>query len=122
MGDYSPLFLPGKVINLPCSADVTGGKPVYVSGDGTVANSAAAANIPIGVAACDVKSGDQAAFFGRGTVHRLVAAGAITAGNVVEAAAAGAVAAHTMGTNDGRIFGIALTTAADTGTVTVMEI
>lgn len=121
MGDYSPLYLPGKAITKACSADVTGGLPVYVSGSGTVANAAAAANIPVGVAAFDAKSGENVTFFGRGTVHRLMASGTVTAGETVEAAAAGEVATHTIGTNDARIFGIALTTATD-ALVEIMEV
>lgn len=123
MSDYQPLYLPGQAITCTASAAITGGKAVYVSGDGTVATAAAAANLIIGVAAFDVAaSGDKVTVFARGTVHRLTASGAITAGQVVEAAAAGAVATHTQGTNDVRVFGVALTTAADTASVTVMEV
>jgi hypothetical protein len=122
MAEYTPLYLPGDSITKPTSGAVTGGLPVYVSGSGTVANSAAAANIPVGVAAFDAASGDQVTFFGRGTVHRLTASGTVTAGDVVEAAAAGAVATHTVGTNDARIFGIALTTATTGNSVEIMEL
>lgn len=122
MGDYVPKFLPGDAITKTASATVTGGKPVYVSGDGTVANSGAAANIPVGVAAFDAASGEKVTFFGRGTVHRLTASGTVTAGDVVEAAASGAVATHTVGTNDARGFGIALTTATTGNTVEIMEV
>lgn len=122
MAEYVPLYLPGDAITKPCSADVVGGRPVYVSGSGTVANSAAAANIPVGVCAFDATSGDQVTFFGRGTVHRLTASGTVTAGDTVEAAAAGAVATHTVGTNDARIFGIALTTATAGNLAEIMEI
>lgn len=123
MGDYLPLYKPGESITGTASAAITGGKLVYVSGDGTIANAAAAANIPVGVAAFDVATaGDKVTYFARGTVHRLVAAGAITAGAVVEAGASGNVAAHTVGTNDARVFGIALTTAADGAAVEIMEL
>ena len=122
MADYVPLFMPGTAITKQTSAAVTGGLPVFVSGNGTVANSAAAANIPVGVAATDAASGDRVAFFGRGTVHRLTASGTVTAGDLVEAAAAGAVATHTVGTNDGRVFGIALTTATAGNPVEIMEV
>lgn len=123
MGDYLPLHLPGDAWTSTASAAITGGKPVYVSGSGTVANSAAAANIPIGVAAQDAAaSGDKVGLFGRGTVHRLTASGTVTAGDLVEAAAAGAVATHVVGTNDARVFGIALTTATTGNTVEIMEL
>ena len=123
MADYVPLYLPGKAFTSTASAAVTGGKLVYVSGDGTVANTTSASTLPIGTAAQDAAaSGDKVGVFGRGTIHRLTASGAITAGSLVAAAAAGAVAAHTGGTNDNRVFGIALTTAADTALVEVMEV
>jgi len=122
MADYLPLYLPGKAVPATTSAAVVGGRPVYVSGSGTVANSAAAANIPVGVAAFDAASGDSVTYFGRGTVHRLVASGTVTAGDVVEAAAAGAVATHAVGTNDARGFGIALTTATTGNLVEIMEV
>lgn len=122
MSDYVPLYLPGQAITSTTSGSVTGGQPVYVSGSGTVANSGAAANIPVGVAAFDAASGEKVTFFGRGTVHRLTASGTVTAGDTVEAAAAGAVATHTVGTNDARIFGVALTTATTGNPVEIMEV
>jgi hypothetical protein len=48
MADYVPLYLPGNAVNSTASATITGGQAVYVSGSGTVANAAAAANIPVG--------------------------------------------------------------------------
>lgn len=123
MADYVPLYLPGEAFTATASAAITGGKAVYVSGDGTVATATTAANLIIGIAAFDVAaSGDKVTVFSRGTIHRLTAAGAITAGQVVEAAAAGAVATHTQGTNDVRVFGVALTTAADTALAEIMEL
>jgi hypothetical protein len=122
MGDYVPLHKPGHAITKPTSAAVTGGLPVYVSGNGTVANATTAANIPVGVAAFDAASGADVTFFGRGFVHRLLASGTVTAGDVVESAAAGAVATHTVGTNDSRGWGIALTTATTGNVVEIMEI
>jgi hypothetical protein len=121
MAEYVPLYLPGQTITKPCSANVTGGQPVYASGNNTIANTAAAANIPIGVASFDGVSGDQIQFVGRGAVHRLLASGTVTAGDVVEMAAAGAVATHTVGTNDARAFGVALTTAT-AALVEIMEL
>lgn len=122
MADYVPLFLPGHTATgYTASAAVTGGGAVKVSGSGTFANAAAAADIIIGVATQDFASGDKGAFVARGTVHRLTASGTVTAGDVVEAAAAGAVATHTQGTNDVRSFGIALTTATTGTVVEIME-
>lgn len=122
MADYLPLYLPGSAITGTASGAITGGKPVYVSGDGTLANTTSAAQLIVGVAAHDAASGEKFTYFGRGTVHRLTAAGAITAAQVVEAAAAGAVATHTQGTNDVRVFGVALTSAADAALVEIMEV
>lgn len=123
MADYVPLYLPGETVTLTASAAITGGKAVKVSGDGTIATNAAASTYIIGIARQDAAaSGDKIPVTIRGCVHRLTAAGAITAGDLVEGAAAGAVATHTVGTNDARVFGIALTTAADTATVEVMEL
>jgi hypothetical protein len=123
MADYSPLYLPGKAVTVTASAAITGGQAIKVSGDGTVAANAAASTIIIGVAGQDAAaSGDKIVAFLRGTVHRLTASGTVTAGNVVEGAAAGAVATHTEGTNDDRVFGIALTTATDGNSVEIMEL
>lgn len=123
MSDYVPLFMPGQAFTSQASAAITGGKAVKVSGDGTVATAVAAADLIIGVASQDAAaSGDKVGVFARGTVHRLTASGTVTAGDVVEAAAAGAVATHTQGTNDVRVFGIALTTATTGNLVTVMEV
>lgn len=122
MADYVPLFLPGHAVTgYTASAAITGGKALKVSGDGTVANAAAAADIIIGVASQDFASGDKVGFYARGTVHRLTASGTVTAGDIVEAAAAGAVATHTQGTNDIRGYGIALTTATTGNLVEIME-
>jgi hypothetical protein len=122
MADYVPLYLPGNAVNSTTSAAVTGGQVVYVTGSGTVGPTGAAANIPVGVAANDAASGAGVGYYSRGTVHRLTASGTVTAGDVVEAAAAGAVATHTVGTNDSRGWAIALTTATTGNPVEVMEV
>lgn len=123
MADYVPLFLPGQAYTATASAAITGGQLVYVSGSATVAKTSGATTIPIGVAGFDAAaSGDKLTVYARGTIHRLTAAGAITAGDLVHAAAAGAVASHTLDSSDAEVFGVALTTAADTASVEVMEI
>jgi hypothetical protein len=122
MTDYTPLFTPSDSHTSTASAPVTGGGVLYASGSSTVANTGASSNLPIGVAAHDAGTGESVGIYGRGTIHRLTASGAITAGNPVEAATLGKVAAHTPGTNDVRVFGIALTTVADAASVEVMEI
>lgn len=123
MADYEPLHHPGHAWTSTASAAVVGGKALTVSGSGTVANATTAANIIIGIASQDAAaSGDKVGVFGRGPVHQLTASGTVTAGDVVEAAAAGAVATHTQGTNDVRVFGIALTTATTGNLVEIMEL
>lgn len=131
MADYVPLFLPGQAVTgYTASAAITGGRAVKVSGDGTVANSAAAADIIVGVASQDFASGDKVGFFGRGTVHRLIASGTVTAGDLVNSAAAGqvatlaAVSTPTAAdvTNTRSIFGVALTTATTGNVVEIMEL
>lgn len=122
MAEYLPLYLPGMAFTSQASATITGGQALFVSGSGTVAPATSAANIIIGVAAFDAASGDKVTVFGRGTIHKLTASGTVTAADVVEGAAAGAVATHTQGTNDVRVFGIALTTATTGNSVQVMGI
>lgn len=130
MAEYLPKFKPGDSITGVASGTITGGKLVYASGDGTIAQTGAAANIPVGVASRDAVSGDRVGYFARGMVHRLTAAGAITGGDQVVAAAGGAVAtlAATAGATAAdinaarQLFGIALTTAANGATVEIMEI
>lgn len=130
MPDYVPLYLLGQAVNSMASAAVIGGRPVYVSGSGTVANAASAANISVGVASQDAAASDPVGYFGRGTVHRLTASGTVTAGDQVVAAAAGSVATvpavttptATDVTNTRSIFGVALTTATAGNLVEIMEI
>jgi hypothetical protein len=122
MAEYLPLVLPGKSFTSQASATITGGQALFVSGSGTVAPATTAANVIIGIAGFDAASGDKVTVYGRGTIHRLTASGTVTAADAVEAAAAGAVATHTQGTNDIRTFGIALTTATTGNAVEVMEV
>lgn len=118
MAEYLPLYLPGQVFTRQASASITGGQLVIVSGSGTVAPASAATHSWVGVAGFDAANGDNVTVFAEG-VQRLTASGAITAGSNVEAAAAGAVAAHTNGTNDQNIVGVALTSATNGQTVEV---
>lgn len=119
MADYAPLYMPGDVITCVTSAAVTGGRLVMVSGNGTVAHATADSAAVIGMAAHDAASGANVAVHGRGQVHTSTAAGGITAAARVNAAANGTVASASAGTGN---IGIALTTAADTASVTWMEI
>lgn len=118
MAEYLPLHDDGDAITRSASASITGGNLVIVSGSGTVAPSSAATASWLGVAAFDASSGDNVTVYASG-VQRLVASGTVTAGQTVEAAAGGAVATHTNGTNDVNIVGLALTTATAPNVVEV---
>jgi hypothetical protein len=107
MADYQPLFNPGKAYTRQTSAAVVGGQLLVISGSGTVAPAATATHSWLGVAAFDAASGANVTVFSEG-VQRIVATGSVTAGSTVEAATAGTVAAHTNGTNDQNIVGVAL--------------
>lgn len=111
MGDYLPLYKPGQSITRQASAAITGGQLVVVSGPGTVAPSAAASAAFVGVAAFDAAVGEQVTIH-KGGVQRPKAAGAVTAGDIVVAAAAGAVATNAAPAA-GQQVGIALSTAAN---------
>lgn len=112
MAEYSPLHIPGKAFTRQASAAITGGQLVRVSGSGTVAPTSAASADWLGVAGFDAGNGDDVTVYSEG-VQRLVASGSITAGALVEGAAAGAVASHTNGTNDFNVVGVALTTVTN---------
>lgn len=118
MAEYLPLYMPGKAITRDASAAITGGQLLIVSGSGTVAPASAAAATWLGVAGFDAASGDKVTVYSEG-VQRLTASGSITAGALVEPAAAGAVATHTNGTNDIYVVGIALTSATNGQSVEV---
>jgi hypothetical protein len=119
MAEYAPLFMPGDVITCTTSAAVTGGRLAAVSGNGTVAHAGAASTAVIGVFTNDAASGAQVGVHGRGQVHVSTAAGAITAGDRVNAAATGTVATGVAALTN---IGVAMTTAADTALVTWMEV
>jgi len=118
MSDYAPLYMPGDAITVVTSGAVTGGRLAAVSGNGTVAMAAADSNAVVGTFAQDAGTGVNVTMHGRGQVHTATAAGAITAGDRLNSAANGTVKTATAGVGN---IGIALTTAADTATVTYME-
>jgi predicted RecA/RadA family phage recombinase len=92
---------------------------VSVTGSGTVAPSAAVDVAWVGVAAFDAASGDNVTIF-TGGVQRLVAGtGGVTAGQLVHAGASGTIVAHSNGTSDYAVVGVALTTATATNLVEV---
>jgi hypothetical protein len=126
MADYIPLYDAGDTITLQASATIVGGQLLMMTGDGTVGPATALTTAWIGVAAFDAASGAKVTVY-RDAVHKLTASGAITAGDQVAAAAAGAVAtlpaaaaAAAADVNKARaVVGVAINTAIDTGTVFV---
>ena len=123
MADYLPKYDSGKPFTRAASAAIAGGQLVGVSGSGTVAPTTASQASWLGVAAFDVASGDQVTVY-TGGVQRLTASGAVTAGDLVVAAASGQVATVAAVTTptaadvttSRAIVGVALTTAT-TGTL-----
>lgn len=111
---YAPLFFPGDEFSSVTSATVTAGQLLYVSGDNTVAPTTAATAAWVGVAAQAAASGAGVTVYTEG-VHILAASGAITAGDLVIPAAAGAVATigSATATTDSQIVGVALAAAAN---------
>lgn len=117
MAEYLPLYTPGQAITLKASASITGGRVVAISGDGTVATAGADSVAWVGVAANDAALNDNVTIYSGG-VQYCVASGAITAGDAIECAAAGAVstaASTTFATH----LGTALKSAADGAKVPV---
>ena len=118
MAEYLPVRIPGKALVVPASAAVTGGQLVaQVSGSNTCAATAFATARWLGVAAFDVATGELLTIHCGGT-QELTASGDITAGDIVVAAAAGAVATNAT-PGSGQQVGIALTTAASGAKVRV---
>lgn len=117
MGEYSPLFRPGKAITRVTSAAVTGGQLLAVGTAGAVAATSAATAKWLGVAAFDAAITTDVTVECGGT-QRLVASGAVAAGDILVAAAAGKVATNAA-PGAGQQVGIALTDAADGASVDV---
>lgn len=119
MVEYLPVFKPGQAITLKASAAVTGGQLVAVTGVGTVGPAGAGAVNWIGVASNDAAVNDNVTIYADG-VQSVTTSGTVTAGDLVVAAAAGAVstlaavttptAGDVTGTRG--IVGVALSTAA----------
>lgn len=117
MAEYLPIHTPGQAITLKASATITAGQVVAVSGSGTVAPAGADSATWVGVAAFDAATNDDVTIYAGGT-QSVTASGAITAGDAIECAAAGAVATAASATALTYV-GVALTTAADGAKVRV---
>jgi hypothetical protein len=114
MADYTPVFANGTAPwTLQASAAVTGGRLVEVSGNGTVAPAGAASTKVVGVAAFDAASGAKVDVWPlAGLTHRVLGAGAISAGDNLASGAAGVVAPIAAGTF-GQLIGVADRAGAD---------
>lgn len=107
----SPVFESGLAYTRKASAAITGGQLVEVSGSGTVAPCAATSAKWLGTAAFDAAVGEDVTVHIAG-VQRLLASGAVPAGSVVVAAAAGRVVVNAAPAV-GQQVGVAINTAAD---------
>lgn len=133
MADYTPRFTPGHEITMTTSGAVTGGDILVVSGSGTVAKASTLADPAwVGVAGNDAASGARVTAHARGKVHRSIADGAVTAGDLLTTtntanrqvktlAAAGAAYVQAEANATRAILGVALTTAADNASVEWMQ-
>lgn len=117
---YLPLFRPGDTVTFGVTAAVAAGQPVEVSGtvDMAVAPAAAASAKYIGIAGHDAAVGDKLTVEVGKPIHELKASGAITRGQKLETAPAGAV--RTVSTGDA-VF-LALTSAADGALVRAVQL
>lgn len=106
MPDYAPIFNGLPPFTATVATAVVGGNVVEVAATGTVGPAGAASVKVIGVAAQDAAANASVTLF-RGGIQELVTTGTVTAGEQVEAAAAGTV--RTLAS--GRAIGVALTTA-----------
>lgn len=137
MSDYTPVTDKRMSYTMATSGVVTGGDPLVVSGNGTVAKAAAVASIAfIGIAAHDAPSGGRVTVWTRGQIHEAIADGTVTAGDdigstntasrqvkTIPAAAADLGASYVQATVNSAVnavvqasrgvIGIALTTATD---------
>jgi hypothetical protein len=90
-GSYVPKFSPGDTITRTADGAVTAGRLVKATGDGLV-GLAGAGDTVYGIAAFDAADGQVVTIHTRNAgVHTLVAAGAVTAGDLLDAADEGKV-------------------------------
>lgn len=109
MADYLPTFKPGQAITLKASATITGGQLVEVTGAGTVGPAGLNSTKVVGVAGFDAATNDNVVIYSGGVQH-CTASGTVTAGDMVTAAASGAVVTNAT-PGAGTQVGIALSTA-----------
>lgn len=101
---------------LQASAAITGGRLVEVTGTGTVAHAGAGSVKVIGVSANDAASGAKVQVWPlAGLTHKVLGTGAVSAGDMLAAGAAGVVATLTLAAaaDAGKLVGIADRAGAD---------
>lgn len=119
MASYLPLFRPGDTVTFGVTAAVVGGQVVEVgTADSAVAPAAAGSAKVVGVAGHDAAIGDKVTVEVGKPIHELTASGAITRGQKLETAAAGAV--RTVSTGDAVY--LAITSAADGAPVRAIQL
>jgi hypothetical protein len=120
MASYLPLFRPGQTVTFTVTgAAVTGGQVVELgSGDMTVTPAAAASAKVVGIAGHDAAVGERVTVEVNKPIHELTASGAITRGQRLETAAAGAVRTLAAGT---AVY-LALSSAADGAAVKAIQL
>jgi hypothetical protein len=114
MSEYVPVRVDCDSIPMVVASgqSVTGGQLVMVTSASTIQPTSGASVGFLGVAGYDGAAGDLVTVYCEGE-HESTASGTVTAGNLLEPAAAGAIAAHTLGTNDANSVGVALTSATN---------
>lgn len=120
MAEYLPIYKPGQAVTLKASATITAGQVVAVTGVGTVGPAGAKSAAVVGVAGFDASTNDNVTIYSGG-VQSVLAAGTVTAGDLVVSGAAGTVATLAAVTTptpadvtDTRaILGVALSTGTD---------
>lgn len=133
MPDYTPVYVPSKVVTMTASGAISGGDILEVAGSGLVRKCATAASMNyIGVAGEDTPAGGRVTMYARGFIHESIAQGTITAGDQlvssdglvgnagkqVKTLPLVAGAPGLADVNQARaVMGVALTTAADGGKV-----
>ena len=116
---YLPLFRPGDTVTFNVTTAVTAGQAVEVgTADMSVAPAAAASAKYVGVAGHDAAVGDKLTVEIGKPIHELKASGAITRGQKLETAAAGAVRTVSTGAP---VF-LALTSTADGALVRAIQL
>lgn len=119
MSSYLPLYRPGQTVTFTATTAVTGGQVVEVgTADMSIAPAAAASAKAVGVVGHDAAIGEKATVEVGKPIHELIASGAITRGQRLEAAAAGKVRTLAAGV---AIY-LALTSAADGAAVRAIQL